>query len=221
MISTIFGMANLNDGWSAEEFIIHQAFEMRMSLFIWTSNTTLIDGQLNSQSLFASEMTSFNVLLAIIGPTMECFGALLDSIATDIMFCTAVTMYVFTSELKFQMEQSGSNHEVLLQYRRLQNVSRRIEEMFSRLFKICHASNLFSCAYFVMVLVLYSTYEYDAHLIFVMIHILKVCLTYYFCLKAADVVSKLKIQFSTKTNYNANFTVFILNKYIYLFVFVT
>jgi len=67
-------MANLNDGWSAEEFIIHQSYQMRMSLFIWTTNTTMMDEELKSQYLFASEMTATNGLLGIIGPTMECFG---------------------------------------------------------------------------------------------------------------------------------------------------
>jgi len=194
--TSIFGSANFQAGWSAVDFVSLQSYGLRLSLFVWTTNTTEYVELPILQDSFESNFTTVHVLLGVTATAMECCGSIMDYAANDIMLFAAITMNVLKAEFELPLMQHRSNYENILQiYKCLQNISASFEYALAGLFKICHASNLLSCAYFITRLV--SDKSHDVGLAFLVLHIFKVCLTYYLCLKASGVVSnKLLIFYS-------------------------
>jgi len=141
--TSVFGSVNLEDGWSAAGLLSLQSYGLRLSLFVWTTNSTKLDEYSAEQDSFENNFSTINVLLAVISITMKCFGLIMDNAANDIMLFAAVTMTILKTEFENQLAQRESNYENnLYRYKSVQNVSTRLEDAMAVFFKICHTSNL-------------------------------------------------------------------------------
>lgn len=192
IIGVIFGWVVVSRGmvWSLSECVLEQSLDMSLSLFVWTTNNTIFveEYKILGKS-YGLEFTPMTLLFGITGIVMECFGSLVDYANDDIMFFAAVTMFKLTNEFRFKMVHDPSTaEEVLKHYKQLQSVSICMEESLGGLFKMSHASNLLSCAYCLLILVVHS--DYNVGLIMLVLHIMKVWTTYYLTIKAASVVIK-------------------------------
>ncbi|CAL8102603.1 unnamed protein product [Orchesella dallaii] len=183
IVKTAFGSMNFNDGWSLSASILEESYTMSLSLFIWTSNSTTLEKQsIILDDTYASEIDGSSLSLGITGGTMKYFGYLLDYVIGDIMLLTTITLYQvtknFTQKLKEDCSQRGSIYfdDVLKHYERLQNLNISIEESFSVLFKISHAANLISCAYFLLKMT--SDTIYNISWLLLMLQIFKILMTY-------------------------------------------
>ncbi|CAL8084940.1 unnamed protein product [Orchesella dallaii] len=178
--------------WSASDCVLDHSFDMGLAIFVWTANSTKIDLQYSSyMESYGSSITPTTLTLGITSIWMGSIGSFMDYVISDVMFLSAITLSELTDELRLKMVNHDSTVDEILQlYKELQNLSNSIEDTYGGLFKIAHASNLFSCAN-ILVILLVDT-EYEIRVILLVLQILKVGTTYYLTINIAAVNKSLR-----------------------------
>ncbi|CAL8147739.1 unnamed protein product [Orchesella dallaii] len=187
-VATIFGFASITSGWSFVNVFTDKSAQMASVVFLWTSNVTAaeeIEDHLIEQH--GENISCMSVLFGVSWIVLELFGRLYDSVVTDILLFTILTMHKLTKDFEFEktspIEVKSHAEMVWRHYRQLRQISEEIDSTFGSIFKWIHVSNLFARGYYLSLLT--NSAGYDTYFLLLTFNILKILLVYLTAAKAS------------------------------------
>ncbi|CAL8147736.1 unnamed protein product [Orchesella dallaii] len=158
-------------------------------VWIWTSNVTAaeeIEERLMDE--YTINVSCMSAFLGLSWMVFELFGRIYDSVVTDILLLTLLTMAKLTKDFKFEktlpIESKVHAEMVWRHYEQLRRGFEEIDLTFGSLFKWVHVSNLLACGYYLMLIT--GRTRYDVYFLLSTLEIFKISIVYFTAAKTSN-----------------------------------
>lgn len=150
-----FGITNIISGSTPKNEFLYKSETFSLDILYWDNSTR---AQLEEQ--FGSNLTFASIVFAVLQILADFFTSLLVFFARDLMFMCSVCVYQLNNEFVSRLDTLLSPDLVVLDpdvlksvvqdYEVFFGVTRKINLVFDKFFKLVHLDNLLLCAYFVL-----------------------------------------------------------------------